>query len=323
MDIFTNTNISLSGGKILPLTKCWISLASIDHICKAILAKEELLKKSNLVRDRVFSEGYNVLVCKNKSVVSVSTLAKTILDIFERYKYCDFYTMTQNNVRTQLTQNEMEITLENANLYLIVKTLRLCLINLVKNFFPKIKDSQKWISSNAVYMYGGIERTSAVYVEFVNELMKVYNSLMKLSPSLDECKKVIENGIKLGKEEGLNKRNTKIKEKMLNKNYKKTVQTQTAVITTAATAKAVAKATVLTPPVDKKEKQPLVNVWKTSNESLIEKLVSTGIVKSEPPQPDILEQLEQPEQPDPPEQVLLDDTTWTLKSKKYRQKSKK
>lgn len=321
-DSFNSAKIYLSEDRTMSLKKCWVSSCNLLDISLAILAKSEMLSKSNLARDLELYNGYKSAKVKYTTMtsnVSILSIAKNILDIAKKYESHEFVNATigknwrwSSSRKSEeksfdpynFSKSELEIALKDVGMVLSVKTLRLYLIESVKRFFPKVKNSEKWDSSQAVYKIGSVEKTSSAFISFANEIFILFNQIVKLSDHLDEYKNIVKNAILSGKKQAVEKREQIQHAKRLEANYNKSVinnkppqlselsdktkltkssskkgvvfakkEVVLATTTGATTIGATTTGTTTTGAT-----RSVSNSWKSEDKSLIEKLVDSGIV---------------------------------------------
>jgi hypothetical protein len=240
-------------------------------------------------------KGYNSVKIKKEKLlydISVVGIAKSIIEITEKYKNSEFvsaiicknwrWTSRQPKSDSEKSYDpygfakwELGVTLSDVEMVLSVKTLRLYLIESVKRCFPKVRNPEKWESINASYNVGGNEKTSSAFVSFVEDLFIQFNKIVKLSDDLNEYKQVVRNAVILGKEEAMKKRELVQAQRRLEANYNKTTNATdpTKHIATEPTKHI---ATDKKPSFNKTV--PTINSWKGSEKKLVEKLVDSGIV---------------------------------------------
>lgn len=323
-EMFKTMKIRLSGNRELPLEDLWVSSCTLVDVSLAILSEVEMLEHSNLARDKELLQGYKSLKVKftesNKKTktynISLSGMAKSILDIAEKYKEHDFVhsTICQNwEWSSRLSKEEKEkkkydpynfsnlekeARLKDAGMTLFAKTFRLYLIESVRRCFPRTRNCEDWDSANAFYKVGNKERTSQEFVKFMDELFEVFDQIIKLSDDLDEYKNLVKNAVLVGRKEKFEKRETYKVQKRLEQNYKKvSSMTSTTSFNTedlsyslvTSKSQGVTDATSVDSSTATQTEQEttqhlttpnvaLQNMWKTSEKSLVHKLVDNGIV---------------------------------------------
>lgn len=246
LDRFNSETLEIGEGKIINLGDLWVSLCSLSDVALAVLAKMDWLKNSENVRDKLLYDGYmsiKVTYHVNKKVVehnvSMYEMAKKVVGFSDVYLHCDFIGPTigsnwrwtiDKKVKEErgfdpfgLAKTELGIKLKDAHMVLLVKIFRMYLMETVRRVFPRTRTQQNWKSSDAVYKGGGIERTSNDFVAFVDELLKLYDSVVCLSPDLTEVKAVVNNAVTLGKYEASQKREVRQRKHIMEANYKQVV----------------------------------------------------------------------------------------------------
>ena len=244
LDRFNSEKVSFSADKVMTLNDLWVSNCNLMNVALAILAKVDWLRNSGNVRDKVLYNGYMSIKVSFQSEkegtmeehnVSVYSLAKRVLNLAESYSQCDFvestmgtnwrWTIDKGVKETRgfdpfgLAKTELDVKLKEAKMTLLVKVFRMYLMETVRRVFPRTKSPQKWESSSAIYKAGGIERSSGDFVKYVDEMLKLYDSVVLLSPDLTEVKSIVNNAVSLGKDESAQKREQYQKKHNLEANY--------------------------------------------------------------------------------------------------------
>lgn len=245
-DKFNSLEIKLSEDKTIKVSELWISNCSLKDVALAILSKIEMLKQSTNIRDKELYNGYMSVkvefMTKKKTTVyniSIFTLAKEIMGLCNVYSEHDFVDATiGTNWRWTIdravkeergfdpfgfAKNELDVKLKDAKMTLLVKALRMYLIESVRRLFPKQMSPSDWKSSEAVYKFGGIERSSSHFVQFVESLFRLYDQVVKLSSDLTEIKLVVNRAITLGKAELAQKKEHYQKQRNLEANYNQSI----------------------------------------------------------------------------------------------------
>ena len=201
--------------------------------------------------------------------------------------------------------NESNVSLMQSDIVLLVKALRLYLTQVVIMIFNS-SNPKKWIPEEATYKNQGF----AEYSDFVKKILNQCKIILTLSENIDEVRKVKRDAEKAAKNEMTEKREQKYSQKLLEKNFavannsktkpaKKVIELTPEEISTGLFKKK------LTKPVkfikfssdesnesnesNKSNKSAdqsaqsvksseQTNLWKTSDKSLVDRLIETGIV---------------------------------------------
>lgn len=205
----------------------WLSSANLYLVSLAILAECECLAVSGRARETELLKGYNKVVAKKtvnnvtkKYEVSIYKIAKEVVDLYDTYYDSEFLecTMLRNWRWTstveegqydpfRFSRGELQMALCDAGMGVLVKGMRLYLMETVKHFFLGVRDEKEWGKvHSATYKIDGIVRSSADFTFFVESMMTLYNCVNCLSPSLDEIKEVVLQASEAGKKEFADKR---------------------------------------------------------------------------------------------------------------------
>lgn len=329
---FTSSILSLSNNRTMKLEDLWVSSASLLNVSLAILAQIDFLSRSPASKSVKFCElvkGYESMKIKfedgdkvKTTYISIKKMAEKIISLAEKYSSNDFventigknwkwssypFKVNKNGEKYDpydFSKQEYSVKLKDARFALLVKTFRMYLIETVRRCFPNTKNPQKWDSLNAVYKAGGSERTTSLFVEFVNELLVLFDQVVKFSDTLDECKAITRNADFLQKKQSQEHFESKQQNKRLEKNYiavSKEKEPATNLMSKADVASGVATTEILTNALAKQQKptsyskhyrrpsithvsstsqtiNPKINFWKSSEKSLVFKLVDSGVV---------------------------------------------
>jgi len=205
----------------------WISSANLYLVSLAILAECECLGLSGKVRENELLKGYNKVLSKTEVdgatkhyEVSIRKIAKEVVDLYDTYEFSEFLecTMLRNWRWTStvkegqfdpyaFSRGELQVRLCDAGMGLLVKGLRLYLMETVKHFFIGVRDEKDWGKvSHASYKIGDTVRSSGDFTYYVEAMMRLYDHIDCLSPSLDEIKDVVARASEAGRKEYLEKR---------------------------------------------------------------------------------------------------------------------
>lgn len=241
---FNAEKVIFTEGKEVPLGDLWVSNCSLRDVALGILAKIDWLRNSSNIRDKVLYNGYLSVTVKypndddsfSERIVSIYHMAKQVMRLESDQDFV-YATMKMNwrwtidkNVKEVrgfdpfgLAKTELDIKLKDAKMTLLVKIFRMYLMETVRRVFPRNRNQQKWQSSDAVYKVGGTERSSGDFVKYVDELLKLYDQIVLLTPDLTEVKAVVNSAIALGKEESSQKREQYQKLNNMEANYKQSI----------------------------------------------------------------------------------------------------
>jgi len=207
----------------------WLSSANLYLVSLAILAECECLAMSGRARETELLKGYNKVISKKevkgvtkKYEVSIHKIAKEVVNLYDTYYDSEFLecTMLRNWRWTssveegqydpyKFSRGELQMALCDAGMGVLVKGMRLYLMETVRHFFLGVRDEKEWGKvHSATYKVDGIVRSSGDFTFFVESMMALYNCIDCLSPSLDEIKEVVLQASEAGKKEFAEKRAT-------------------------------------------------------------------------------------------------------------------
>ncbi len=317
-DIFKSAKVHLSDGRTYNLEDSTVDVCSLADVSLAIMAEHDYLSKSSLARDKELLSGYESTKVKYSYDgttklynISLANLAKGVLDLIERYKTQEFVELTigrnwnwtshtsridKNNKKFDpynFSRYERDVQLKNADMVLLVKAFRLYLIETVRRCFPKVRNPEKWDSSGATYRVGGIDRSTSVFVAYMEELFKLFNQITKLSDTLDEHKQIVKKAGASGRRESRENYELSKHQKRLEDNYNKatnsTSETVTnPTVTSADVARGVLSTGLRTQTTSSPQseeptknsqtiKEAKIISWKTAGKELVHKLVDSGL----------------------------------------------
>lgn len=248
LDKFNEEKIQIDEDKFMNVNDLWVSNCSLLNVALAVLGETDWLKNSENARDRLLYDGYMSIRVTYRSEqtkklmerdVSIYQMAKTILELANTYQSFGFVDATINTnwrwtidkkVKEErgfdpfgLAKTELEIKLKHAHMVLLVKIFRMYLMETVRRVFPKVKNPRDWKSCDATFKRGGIESSSSDFIRYVEELLRLYDDIVFLSPDLTEVKSLVENAVNVGKYEATQKREQKQKKYNMEANYRQTV----------------------------------------------------------------------------------------------------
>jgi len=188
----------------------------------AILAECECLEESKDLREKELLNGYNEVISTLTNQdnttkayrVSVHNIAKSVILLNDKHSGLEFveHTMHRNWRWTsdpeqdgydpyRFSKGELKVALKEAGMTLLVKTFRLYLMETVKRFFPSSWTPDRWDAASASYRAGKSSLCSYAFIEYVSNLIALYDKISLLSPNLDEFKKVVTVAAEVGKRE--------------------------------------------------------------------------------------------------------------------------
>lgn len=274
-------------GNAIEAGKLKVSNANLYLVALTILAECECLEVSGKARERELLKGYEKVVAKlevdgtiKTYPVSIRKIANEVVALHDFYKEHEFLECTMmknwkwmNDSKEEgfdpyrLSKGESEVRLCDAGITLLVKSLRMYLMETVKRFFQGVRDQEEWgLSHVATYRSGKITRSSNDFTLFVDSMMNLYDYMCCLSPTLDEIKKVSSDAFLAGKQEFSDKKTTPKQTTALKQTDDKKPSNEST--TDESTEK---KVTVYFESTGKSKTQPVtvkksnVNLWKNGN----------------------------------------------------------
>jgi hypothetical protein len=311
---FITKNTKLAENKIIKVSELWLNNCSLLDISLAILANIEKLQISSKIRDKELYNGYLSITVNQKindaqikQDISIYSMAKKILELSGEYSNDNFidptigtnwnWTIDQKIKKEKgfdpfgFSKYEEETKLIDAKMTLLIKAFRLYLIESVRRLFPQEKNPNKWESTQATY---NKTKTSERFVIFVDELFKLYDKIVILSPDLVEVKAIVANAINLGKIEFVQKKEEFKKQKKIEANYNKV---NNPIVKTDKSKKI--KFVKFN---DSQTKNPKINLQKVTtnniinwndNKKLIDILIDNGTIQRDVVEKDVLEQVKE------------------------------
>jgi hypothetical protein len=178
--------------------------ATLYSVALAFLAEVDTQRKTSNEYAQEFHKGFAALQLGKKQVNFVKLLENFVATCDGMWGK-EFATQTfRGKFRLDRTAEEYDPnydlhrtyearkTLGEANTALLVKALRLFVIELCNRVFGKKSDPAEWDSSAATYRSGSTRCSCIDFVDFVDELLSLYDCVTRFSDDLREVRTLLE-----------------------------------------------------------------------------------------------------------------------------------
>lgn len=187
------------------LSELQLGYSSLYSVALAFLAEVDIQRKASNIYSQEFLKGFSALRF-GKSNVNFINLLEHFVAVCDSMWDKEFAHQTfRGQIRVDRKADEYNPafdlhrtyeahkTLGEVNIFLLVKALRLFVIELCRRVFGQKSDPAKWTSSKATYSLRSTKCSCANFIDFVNALLGLYNCVMQFSNELREVRTVLEN----------------------------------------------------------------------------------------------------------------------------------
>jgi hypothetical protein len=187
---------SVLNDKKLPVCNFWIRNSNVYYTALAIAAECDHLNVKESSKNKMLLEAYNNLTTSSGENVSIRQCAVDLIKVYDDFRGEEFIETTLLNNNKGFSSNDeneyhcdysqRQITLKSADIVLLVKAFRFYLTEMVKRFFPRYLEKDKWDCGSANYRVGPVQKTSVAFVDFSDSCMKLCETISKFSNNLQE-----------------------------------------------------------------------------------------------------------------------------------------